>query len=85
MWNFRRNKKIPEVNIQLETKTVEAEVRKIEVKPYVESTDKEIIEGLEMCGYLEEAFRIRHLKKEVANLKRKLTVLQKKYDGKEKT
>lgn len=52
------------------------------VKPYIELTDKEMIEGLQMCEYYEEAFRIKNLKKENANLKRKLTILQKKYDGK---
>jgi len=49
-------------------------------KPYVEPTDKEMIEGLEMCGYYAEACRIQELKKEVANLKRKLTILKKKYE-----
>lgn len=52
-----------------------------EVPPYVEPTDKEMIEGLEMCGYYDEAYRIRHLKKEVMVLKGKLTKLQKKYDA----
>ena len=82
MWNFRIcKKKIPVVNLELETKTIEVEMRKVELPPYVEPTDKEMIEGLEECGYYDEAFRIRNLKKENANLKRKLTILQKKYDG----
>ena len=89
MWNFRRTKNkivvtkhnIPVVDIPLETKVVEAEVRKIKIKPYIEPTDKEMIEGLEESEHYDEAYRIRDLKKEVANLKRKLTILQKKYDG----
>ena len=76
-----RVKKIPVVNLQLETKTVKMEVRKIEMPPYEAQTDKEMIEGLEMCDYYEEAFRIKELKKQNMILKGKLTVLQKKYDG----
>jgi hypothetical protein len=53
-------------------------------EPYVEPTDKEMIEGLEESERYAEACRIRELKKEVANFKRKLTILQKKYDGETK-
>jgi hypothetical protein len=53
-------------------------------EPYVEPTDKEMILGLEESEHYAEACRIRELKKEVANLKRKLTILQKKYDGETK-
>lgn len=54
------------------------------VKPYIELTDKEMIEGLQMCEYYEEAFRIKNLKKENANLKRKLTILQRNTMGNKK-
>ena len=49
--------------------------------PYVEPTDAEMMEGLCENEHYAEAFRIKELKREVANLKRKLTILQKKYDG----
>lgn len=82
-WKFWK-KKIPTVDLKLETKTVECEVRQIKVDPnniimppYVEPTDKEILEQLEFCDYYEAAYRLRELKKENANLKRKLTILQK--------
>jgi len=81
MWNWRRKKKIPTIKLELETKTVEMEVRKFEIPPYVEPTDKEIIEGLEEGDNYEAAFRIKELKREVANLKRKLTILTKKYEN----
>jgi len=74
-------KKIPVIKLELETKTVEMEVRKIEMPPYVEPTDAEMMEGLCESEHYAEAFRIKELKREVANLKRKLTILQKKYDG----
>ena len=85
---FRVRKKIPVLNLQLETKTVEMEVRKFNVyappeayPPYVQPTDKEMIEGLEESEHFEEAFRMKELKKQNRILKAKLTVLQKKYDG----
>lgn len=81
MFGLRRKKKIPTINLQLETKTVEMEVRKIEIPPYVQPTDKEMIEGLEEGDHYEEAYRLKELKKEVANLKRKLTILTKKYEN----
>lgn len=42
---------------------------------YKPLTDKEMINALENSGNYEMAFRIKELKKEVANLKRKLTKL----------
>lgn len=48
---------------------------------YVEPTDKEIIAGLEFQDNYEAAYLIKSLKREVAKLKRRLTILQKKYDG----
>ena len=80
MWNFRRKKKIPAIDLQLETKTVKMEVRKIEIPPYVPPTDKEMILGLEESERYEEAFRLKELKKENMILKGKLTVLRKKYE-----
>jgi len=41
---------------------------------YKEITDKEIIEELEFMDNYEASYRIKQLKKEVANLKRKLTI-----------
>jgi len=79
MFGFKKKKKIPEVNLNLETKTVKMEVKKM--PPYVPPTDKEIIMGLEDCENYEAAYLITSLKKENANLKRKLTILQKKYDA----
>lgn len=81
MFGLRRKKKIPTIDLQLETKTVKMEVRKIKIPPYVPPTDKEMIEGLEESERYEEAFRIRDLKKQNMILKGKLTVLQKKYNG----
>lgn len=81
MWNFRfwkKKKTIPEIRLELETKTVEPEVVKYEPPPYVPPTDKEIIEGLEWCDNYEAAFLIRSLKKENMVLKGKLTKLTKK-------
>jgi len=46
--------------------------------PYAPPSDKEIIEGLELSGNYEAAFRLTELKKENAVLKGKLTKLQKK-------
>lgn len=69
---------IPEVNLELETREVKAEVRSFKVAPYVEPTDKEMIEGLDECGCYAEAYRIKELKKENTALKGKLTKLQKK-------
>jgi hypothetical protein len=51
-----------------------------QVKPYVPPTDKEIIEKLEFLDNYEAAFLIATLKKENAKLKRKLTILKKKYE-----
>ena len=74
--------KIPEINLKLETKTIEGGTTiKYEPPPYVEPTHKEIIEGLEECGDYEAAFLIRSLKKEVKVLKGKLTKLTKKYEA----
>jgi hypothetical protein len=85
---FRRKKKIPTLDLELETKTVECEVRKIKVEldenmmpPYDPPSDKEILEQLEFCDYYEAAYRLRELKKENAALKGKLTKLQKKTDA----
>ena len=88
-WKFwvRPNKvvveEIPTINLQTETRTVKAEVRKFEVKPvkYVEPTHKEIIEGLEFCDNYEAAYLITSLKKENMILKGKLTKLTKKYEA----
>jgi len=81
-------KKIPTIDLQLETKVVDCKVRKIKVNldenmmpPYVPPTDKEVIEALEFQDNYEAAYRIKELKRENANLKRKLTLLQKKYDN----
>ena len=83
---FRRKKKIPTLDLELETKTVECEVRKIKVEldenmmpPYEPPSDKEILEQLEFCDYYEAAYRLKELKKENAVLKGKLTRLQKKF------
>jgi len=82
-------KKIPTIDLQLETKVVDCEVRKIKVSldenmmpPYVPPSDKEIIEALEFQDNYEAAYLIKDLKKQNANLKRKLTILQKNYDNK---
>jgi len=82
MFGFLKRRKIPTINLTTETREVKAEVRsfKVDLPPYEYPTDKEMIEGLNECGYYEEAFRIEQLKKENANLKRKLTILQKKYE-----
>ena len=77
---FRFRKKIPEINMKPRTKTVKMEILSV-AKPYVEPSHKEIIKDLEIVDNYEAAFLITNLKKEVANLKRKLTILQKKYDG----
>lgn len=76
---------IPEVDLEMESVTVDCEVRelrdyKFNITPYVEPTDKEILEGLEFQDNYEAAFRLRQLKIKNGNLKRKLTILQKKYD-----
>ena len=84
MWNFKfwkKKKTIPEIRLELETKTVEPEVVKYEPPPYVPPTDKEIIEGLEFCDNYEAAGLIRHLKKQNMILKGKLTKLTKKYEA----
>jgi len=78
-WKFWK-KKIPTINLTMETRTVEAEVRSFKVAPYVEPTDKEMIDGLNEGGNYEAACRIEELKKKNANLKRKLTILKKKYE-----
>jgi len=54
--------------------------KSIHPTPYVEPTDKEMIEGLEECDNYEVAYRLRELKRENANLKRKVTILKKKYE-----
>lgn len=41
---------------------------------YKEKTDKEIIDELDFGGYSEAIFLIKNLKKQVSNLKRKLTI-----------
>ena len=71
-------KKIPVVKVKTETRVVDVEVRKFKVAPYVAPSHKEIIEGLEFQDNYEAAFLIENLKKENANLKRKLTVMRKK-------
>jgi len=82
-------KVIPEVKLEVETKVVDVEEKKIstavvyEQPKYVEPSDKEIIEGLEFCDNYEAAYLIRSLKKENAVLKGKLTKLKKKYDASE--
>jgi hypothetical protein len=76
-------RKIPKIDLKVETREVKAEVRSFKVdlaKSYQPPTDKEILEGLEFQDNYEAAFLIKSLKKENANLKRKLTVLQKKYN-----
>ena len=77
---FGRKKKVPVVDLELETREVKAEVHKIKIEPqpYVEPSDKEILEQLEFCDYYEAAYRLRELKKENAVLKGKLTKLEKK-------
>jgi len=72
-------KKIPTINLTMETREVKMEV--YTPPPYVPPTDKEILEGLEFQDNYEAAYLITSLKKENANLKRKLTILQKKYDA----
>jgi len=74
-------KEIPTIDLQVETRVVDTEVRKFRVEampPYNPPTDKEIIEALEFQDNYEAAYLIRSLKKENANLKRKLTILKKK-------
>lgn len=69
--------------INLELNTVKPPVGKllyVEPTPYVEPSDKEIIEGLEFQDNYEAAGLIRRLKKENMVLKGKLTKLQKKYE-----
>ena len=44
---------------------------------YKEKTDKEIIEELEFCDNYKAIYLIKSLKNQVANLKRKLTNLEK--------
>ena len=91
-WKFWKKKKpvvlsaeVPDgINLELNTEKVVEPLfmpRTYTPPPYVEPTDKEMIEGLEESERYEEAFRLRDLKKENANLKRKLTILQKKYDA----
>jgi len=87
MFEFFRKKKIPTINLTMESREVKAEVRQIKVNldenmmpPYVPPTDKEVIEALEFQDNYEAAYLIRSLKKENTNLKRKLTILQKKYE-----
>jgi len=77
MFGFRK-RKIPTINLTTETRTVEMEV--YTPPPYEPPTDKEMIEGLNECGYYAEACRIEELKKKNAVLKRKLTILKKKYE-----
>jgi len=84
-WHNRKsNRKIPTIDLETETKVVKAEVRKFKVepaKPYVEPTDKEIIEALEFQDNYEAAYLIKDLKKQNAALKGKLTKLKKKSDA----
>jgi len=82
-WGWRRKKKIPVINLETETREVKAEVRsfKVEMPPYEPPTDKEIIEGLEMCGNYEAAGLITYLKKQNMVLKGKVTKLTNKYDA----
>lgn len=46
---------------------------------YKERTDKEMIEDLVFLDNYDIAYRIKELKRENANLKRKLTILKKKH------
>jgi len=79
--------KIPTIDLEVETKVVNPEVKKIktavvyEQPVYVPPTHKEIIEELEFCDNYEAAYLIRSLKKENMVLKGKLTKLTKKYDA----
>lgn len=87
MWNFRLRKKkkccetvltgeVPDgLNLELNT---EKPPTLYTPPPYVEPTDKEMIEGLYESERPEEAFRLQQLKKENAALKGKLTKLTKK-------
>jgi len=52
----------------------------VETPKYKEPTDKELLDGLWEGEQFEAASRITELKKENANLKRKLTILEKKYE-----
>ncbi|MBN1637338.1 MAG: hypothetical protein JW866_00095 [Ignavibacteriales bacterium] len=81
MFGLRKKKS----NFSLETqKEMGNELRQyVEKIQYVPPTDKEIIEGLEFQDNYEAVFLITSLKKENANLKRKLTILQKKLITKE--
>ncbi len=47
------------------------------MEAYKEKTHKEIIEELDFCDNYEAVYLIKSLKKEVANLKRKLKILNK--------
>ena len=80
MFNFLKKKKIPTIDLQVETREVKAEVKsfKVEMPPYEPPTDKEILEGLEWAEQYEAAFLIRDLKKQNMVLKGKLTKLMKK-------
>lgn len=86
-WKFWKKKKccadidpLPVVDFSgATTRTVKAEL--YTPPPYKEPTDKELLDGLWEGEQFEAAARITELKKQVANLKRKLTILQKKYDG----
>lgn len=46
---------------------------------YEERTDKEMLDVLEFCDMYDIHYRMKQLKKENANLKRKLTNLKNKY------
>ena len=91
MWNFRCKKRKVSKDVEkafenpqvgLIAQEVEASFpNTVEPKPYEPSTDKEIVLALEWQDNYEAAFLIRNLKKQNAVLKRKLTILQKKYDG----
>jgi len=80
---LRRKKKIPTINLELETRVVKAEVRsfKVDLPPYEFPTDKELLEGLWESEQFEAASRIEELKKENAVLKGKLTKLTNKHDA----
>ena len=77
--NIFRKKKIREVNLEIETREVKMEV--YTPPPYVPPSDKEIIEALEFQDNYEAVYLIKSLKKENANLKRKITILKKKYNS----
>jgi len=77
--NIFRKKKIREVKMEIETREVKMEV--YTPPPYVPPSDKEIIEALEFQDNYEAVYLIKSLKKENANLKRKITILKKKYEA----